>query len=139
MPFDQNTYPCEPQVKSQIESQLLSRIRSSTASGGTALYDAVAQAYGILENKRRLLGDSFRFGIVILSDGEDNDSKSYTLAKLKRYCAHRSTTRPVSRSMPLDWVSTKRPRRSSPASPSRPMADIGKQSSPRRFWSCTGR
>ena len=56
---------------------------ATTAHGGTALYDAVEQAWRILEDQRKDQRDTVRYGLVILSDGKDTNSKRATLAKLE--------------------------------------------------------
>jgi len=52
----------------------VSRIGGTPAGGGTALYDAVLDAYGQLTDLRAREGDSLRYGIVVLSDGMDQNS-----------------------------------------------------------------
>jgi Ca-activated chloride channel family protein len=81
--FDGEIYLGTQGLKSAIGEQLLSDIRSTTAGGGTALYDAVATAFDMVGNKRKALGDSVRYGIVILSDGADTGSRNATLALLE--------------------------------------------------------
>src|SRR5439155_1281463 len=52
--------------------------------GGSALYDAVHQAYTDLESQRKDLGDSAKYGIVVVSDGRDTRSKvSFTQLREK--------------------------------------------------------
>ena len=63
--------------------QLEDDILATTAHGGTALYDAVAEAYRILEDQRKGQRDTVRYGLVILSDGKDESSKQATLALLE--------------------------------------------------------
>ena len=41
-----------------------------------ALYDTVLVALGTLEKERTRLGDSVRYGIVVLSDGQDTNSRA---------------------------------------------------------------
>jgi Ca-activated chloride channel family protein len=81
--FDSVTYPGHQGYKSDIGEQLLSDIRSTTAGAGTALYDAVAQAFDTMAQDRRKMGDEVRYGIVILSDGQDTGSKTATMALLE--------------------------------------------------------
>ena len=81
--FD-NHISCSIQgLKSETGEKLVSDIRSTTAGSGTALYDAVAEAFDMVEHQRRTLGDSVRYGIVILSDGKDTNSRKATLALLE--------------------------------------------------------
>ncbi len=82
MPFDSVTYPMDQGLKSAIGERLLSRIRSTSADGGTALYEAVYQAHQLLEARRKDSGVRVRYGIVILSDGADTSSKR-TLGELE--------------------------------------------------------
>ena len=63
--------------------QLEDEICSTTARGETALYDAVSHAYGVLESRRKIEGDTARYGIVVLSDGDDTSSDEATLAILE--------------------------------------------------------
>lgn len=72
MPFDGRVHP---PFEGSVE-QMLDRIRSTPASGDTALYDAVLAAQDRLEAVRRDHRDSRRYGIVILSDGRDTHSNA---------------------------------------------------------------
>ncbi len=73
--FDDRIYPRTQGLKSETGVQLLSDIRSTTAFGGTALYDAVlARDFNTLANKRRTREELVRYGIVILSDSGDTSS-----------------------------------------------------------------
>jgi Ca-activated chloride channel family protein len=55
------------------QQRLRGTVRSLIADGGTAVYDATLQGYGIV----RELGDSTRINaVVVLTDGEDTDSSS---------------------------------------------------------------
>ncbi|MEI7745356.1 MAG: vWA domain-containing protein [Chloroflexota bacterium] len=74
LPFDNDIYPGAEGLKSDIGEELISEIASTSAGGGTALYDAVAQAYDELTKLRATNGDSMRYGIVVLSDGADTSS-----------------------------------------------------------------
>jgi Ca-activated chloride channel family protein len=81
--FD-NQISCTTQgLKSETGEKLLSDIKSTTAGSGTALYDAVAEAFDKIGNERQTRGDSVRYGIVILSDGKDTNSRKATLALLE--------------------------------------------------------
>ena len=82
MPFDGQPYPGIEGLKSEVGEELARAIRSTTARGETALYDAIANAYQILEKRWRDQGDTVRYGIVVLSDGKDTSSRS-TLATLE--------------------------------------------------------
>jgi Ca-activated chloride channel homolog len=81
--FDNEVYPLSQGYKSSIGEKLLADIRSTTAGGGTALYDAVSQAFDFVARDRRTIGDNVRYGIVILSDGKDTSSKNSTLTLLE--------------------------------------------------------
>ena len=81
--FDDQIYARTHGLKSEIGEKLLNDIRSTTAGNGTALYDAVAAAFDLVSDSRRKLGDSVRYGIVILSDGQDTSSRKATLALLE--------------------------------------------------------
>ncbi len=74
-PFNETVYTGPQGLKGDFWEQLQSEIRATNANGGTALYDAAAHAYRVLEERRRTQGDTFRYGIVVLSDGQDTNSK----------------------------------------------------------------
>jgi Ca-activated chloride channel homolog len=82
MPFDATVYPPTEGSGSAIGEELISRIGSTPASGGTALYDAVIAAHERLTNTRKTRGDDMRYGIVVLSDGQDTNSRA-TLSALE--------------------------------------------------------
>ena len=81
-PFDNELYTGIQGLDSQIGEQLQIDIRSTTARGGTALYDTIANVYQMLEERRKVQGDSVRYGLVVLSDGKDRSSKT-TLPELQ--------------------------------------------------------
>lgn len=81
LPFENQIFPGARGLKSEIGEQLQNEIRSTTARGGTALYDAIAHGYQVLRERRESQGDAARYGIVVLSDGKDESSET-TLAKL---------------------------------------------------------
>ena len=83
LPFDDGLYQGIEGPKSEIGEQLQNDIRSTTARGATALYDAIAQAYQSLEERREVQGDTARYGIMVLSDGKDTNSQHTTLAMLE--------------------------------------------------------
>ena len=83
LPFDSKLYPGTQGLKSEVGEQLEDEIRSTTARGETALYDTIAHAYRVLEERRELQGDTARYGIVVLSDGRDTSSDKATLAMLE--------------------------------------------------------
>ena len=76
LPFDDQLYSSTQGLNSVIGEQLQFDIRSTTAHGGTALYDAIAHAYQELEERRKTRGDTVRYGLVVLSDGKDTSSKT---------------------------------------------------------------
>ncbi len=86
LPFDNEIYPGASGRKSDIGEQLLGEIGSTSADGGTALYDAVRQAYEELTALRATNGDSMRYGIVVLSDGADTASET-SLSQLETQLA----------------------------------------------------
>jgi Ca-activated chloride channel family protein len=85
MPFDDALRPSIRGSVADIGPRLIDIVKNETETGGgTALYDAVYQAYSDLEASKRDLGDSFKYGIVVLSDGRDTKSKlSFTLLRNK--------------------------------------------------------
>lgn len=76
LPFDNEIYDGAAGLKADIGERLLGEIGSTSADGGTALYDAVRQAYDELVAMRATNGDTMRYGIVVLSDGADTSSVS---------------------------------------------------------------
>ena len=82
MPFDNTVYPPTEGFGSQLGEELIGRIGSTPASGGTALYDAVLSAYDRLQDARSIHGERLRYGIVVLSDGRDESSRT-TLSTLE--------------------------------------------------------
>lgn len=83
IPFDDKVYMSTIGLKSQVGETLIRDINSTSSGGNTALYDAIFQAYELLEDQRKIYGDSVRYGLVILSDGGDTSSKQ-TLAMLEQ-------------------------------------------------------
>ena len=81
--FDDQVYARTQGLKSATGEQLVSDIRSTTAGSGTALYDAVATAFDLVGTARKTLGDSVRYGVVILSDGKDTNSRTATMTLLE--------------------------------------------------------
>ncbi|MFQ6029483.1 MAG: VWA domain-containing protein [Dehalococcoidia bacterium] len=71
LPFDSRLYPGVQGLKFEIGEEIGRDIRSTRANGGTALYDTIAHAYQLLEEQRSIEGDTVRYGIVVLSDGQD--------------------------------------------------------------------
>ena len=82
VPFDSQRYPGTQGLNSEIGEQFQIDIRSTKAFGGTALYDSIAYAYGILDGQRKVEGDTVRYGILVLSDGQGGASKT-TLTELE--------------------------------------------------------
>jgi Ca-activated chloride channel family protein len=76
IPFDDLVYPGADGLKSEVGEQLVAEIGGTSAAGGTALYDAVKHAYDELSRRRAERGDEVRYGIVVLSDGQDENSIS---------------------------------------------------------------
>jgi Ca-activated chloride channel family protein len=83
MPFDNQIYGAAARgAKSQIGEELIAQIAGTRAEGGTALYDAMEAAFSELTATREKSKDSMRYGIVLLSDGRDENSRSL-LAQLE--------------------------------------------------------
>ena len=76
LPFDGQLYPGTQGLVSDVGEQLQSEIPTNVARGETALYDAIARAYQDLERRREIQGDASRYGIVVLSDGQDTKSRT---------------------------------------------------------------
>ena len=76
LPFDARLYPGVRGPKSEIGEQLAQDVGATTAGGGTALYDAILSADEALQDLRREQGDRYRYGIVVLSDGQDTSSRA---------------------------------------------------------------
>jgi Ca-activated chloride channel family protein len=79
MPFDSRVYPPVEGSGAELGEELMGQIGSTPAGGGTALYDAILSADERLQGMRSMYGDTLRYGIVVLSDGQDtNSSRSLT-------------------------------------------------------------
>lgn len=80
MPFDAVVYGNKSfSTKSEIGESLVGDIRGISSGGGTALYDATLAAIAKLDELKKKHGNTVRYGIVVLSDGDDtNSSKSLT-------------------------------------------------------------
>ena len=77
MPFDATIYSSSTRgTKSEVGERLVEDIRNIPAGGGTALYDGVIIAMDQLSELRKKFGDTVRYGIVILSDGDDTARRS---------------------------------------------------------------
>jgi Ca-activated chloride channel family protein len=64
---------------SDVKDELPQKLRTVIAEGGTALYDAVCEAakrVTTLRAEDEAAGDSRLYGIVVLTDGEDTNSKN---------------------------------------------------------------
>jgi len=87
LPFDGQVYAKAQGPKAEFGETLISEIQATPAGGGTALYDAIGQAYEEMEAKRkdelRRTGYNARYGIVVLSDGADTASVKHTMALLE--------------------------------------------------------
>lgn len=73
--FDNHIFPpLGPALLGKSRAQLLERIDGVTAEGGTALYDATAQAYG--DSLGRATSDPKRIhAVVVMTDGHDEHSR----------------------------------------------------------------
>jgi len=87
IPFDDKVYTGVHGLKSQIGERLVGDISSTTAGNGTALYDAVAEAYRQVKAESQGLGTSRRLGIVVLSDGKDTSSRQASLTLIETLLA----------------------------------------------------
>lgn len=77
LPFDSAVYSDRTRgSKADVGEILKEEIRGTTAGGGTALYDAVIVSFEKLEDLRKRYGDSIRYGVVVLSDGDDRNSRN---------------------------------------------------------------
>ncbi len=73
--FDHSIYPpIGPQTLEKGRSDLLSRIEAISAGGGTALYDAIAQAYRDAQERGRQDPSRIR-AVVVMTDGRDENSR----------------------------------------------------------------
>lgn len=81
--FDSQAYPVfGPFTLGEGKEKLKARVDQAFAKGGTALYDAVAQAYEA--QKERARKDPRRIhALLVLTDGVDENSTRYTLAQLR--------------------------------------------------------
>jgi Ca-activated chloride channel family protein len=86
--FDSQAYPVfGPFTLGEGKDKLQARIDQAFAKGGTALYDAVAQAYA--DQKERSRKDPRRIhALLVLTDGVDENSTRYTLAGLREILGH---------------------------------------------------
>lgn len=76
MPFDESVHPGVSGSVYDIRETLVSLIKKEKdTGGGSSLYDAISEAYSNLEGRRMSLGDSVRYGIIVLTDGRDTKSK----------------------------------------------------------------
>jgi Ca-activated chloride channel family protein len=83
MPFDDHLFVGGVRgSKARVGEELIQQIASTRAEGGTALYDAVKAAFTELSTARGKGQDTMRYGVVILSDGKDENSRT-TLAELE--------------------------------------------------------
>jgi hypothetical protein len=76
IPFDTRVHAPVEGYGAGVSEDLGPRIDATSAGGGTALYDAVLTGYDRIDALRRLDPGGNRYGIVILSDGRDEDSRS---------------------------------------------------------------
>ena len=86
--FDSKAYPVYgPFTLGDGKERLQARIDQAFAKGGTALYDAVAQAYQ--DQKERARKDPRRIhALLVLTDGVDENSTKVTLAGLRDILGH---------------------------------------------------
>lgn len=67
----------------QVREQLVITVGGTSSGGGTALYDAVADATEKMKEFRKKYGDAYRYGIVVLSDGRDESSQKFSLSQIE--------------------------------------------------------
>ena len=82
LPFDDKLHAGAQGRKAEVGERLVGDIAGIGASGGTALYDAVLAAHERLSALRQAHGGAYRYGMVVLSDGRDENSK-WTLTMLE--------------------------------------------------------
>lgn len=73
--FDSQIYPpIGPQALGKARADLASRVEATSAGGGTALYDVIAQAYRDAQERARK--DPSRIhAVVVMTDGRDENSR----------------------------------------------------------------
>lgn len=75
LPFDHVIYTNGVRgYRSKVGEELVGQIQGTIAKDGTALYDAVLAGMDILDSVRTKFGDKVRYGMVVLSDGKDENS-----------------------------------------------------------------
>jgi Ca-activated chloride channel homolog len=83
--FDSRVYPAypatQPLMLSNDRKALYDRVDNVNAEGGTALYDAIAEAYGAAEARAKRRPGEIH-ALIVMTDGVDENSKM-TLAALK--------------------------------------------------------
>ncbi|HUM13889.1 MAG TPA: VWA domain-containing protein [Myxococcaceae bacterium] len=86
--FDSQAYPVfGPFTLGEGKEKLQARVDQAFAKGGTALYDAVAQAYQL--QKERARKDPRRIhALLVLTDGVDENSTRHTLPQLREILGH---------------------------------------------------
>ena len=85
IPFDGTVYTGRVRgTKASIGEQLVEEIGTTSAGGGTALYDAVFAGVEDLEKLRKQFADTRRYGVIVLSDGDDTSS-GRKLTELEAY------------------------------------------------------
>jgi Ca-activated chloride channel family protein len=91
--FDQEVFPMVgPLLVRDGREELDGRIAGAVASGGTALYDAIAAAHAELAERARRAPHRI-YAVVVLSDGQDTDSE-VTLAELRDRLSHAGRAEP---------------------------------------------
>ena len=77
--FDTKVTPLQPSGRAgKVIEQLEPQIKSLGAGSGTALYQAICDAVKTAENVRQVdqrAGEQRLYGVVVLTDGQDGDSK----------------------------------------------------------------
>jgi Ca-activated chloride channel family protein len=86
--FDSRAYPVfGPYALGEGKPKLVARIDQAFAKGGTALYDAVAEAYR--QQQLRARADPKRIhALVVMTDGRDENSTANTLQQLEQLLGH---------------------------------------------------
>jgi Ca-activated chloride channel family protein len=75
--------PTAPQPLARARATLRKQIDNVFANGGTALYDAIGAGYDVMLARSRAEPGRIH-ALVVMTDGQDTDSKKYTLESLAR-------------------------------------------------------
>lgn len=76
VPFESKPY-AEVTFTDQQKTQLNDYIQKLNMNGGTAMYDAVAQAIADLTADKKLNGDKYHYSIIVLTDGMSGQGANF--------------------------------------------------------------